>query len=101
MPNPDLWLYAVHGAFWGSFGLTKALARRPSSAAPDANPPRAGTQVTAPHSRSLLLIHMVAFGLMYFGVGNAVLPNRVPSWFAGQRMLGFLVITVGAAFMCW
>jgi protein-S-isoprenylcysteine O-methyltransferase Ste14 len=101
MSNTDLWLYAVHGAFWATFGLTKALARRPSSAAPDANPPRAGTQATAAHSRSLVLVHMVAFGLMYFGVGNAVLPNRVPLWFPGQRMLGFLVITVGAAFMCW
>ncbi|MFL5493652.1 MAG: methyltransferase family protein [Gemmatimonadales bacterium] len=44
---------------------------------------------------------MVPFGLMYFGVGNAVLPNRVPSWFPGQRMVGFLVIMVGAVFMCW
>lgn len=41
-----------------------------------------GQERTAPYSRALLTVHMAAFGLMYFGMGNAIIPARVPAWFA-------------------
>ena len=38
---------------------------------------------------------------MYFGIGYAVIPGRVPNWFPGQRVAGTLVIAGGAALMVW
>jgi protein-S-isoprenylcysteine O-methyltransferase Ste14 len=56
---------------------------------------------TAPYSRALLGVHMFAFGAMYFGVGTAVLPNRVPGLFVGQSVVATVVIALGAWLMCW
>jgi protein-S-isoprenylcysteine O-methyltransferase Ste14 len=44
---------------------------------------------------------MLGFAVMYFGIADAVLLRRVPTWFAGQRIVGALVIAVGAALMSW
>jgi protein-S-isoprenylcysteine O-methyltransferase Ste14 len=44
---------------------------------------------------------MFAFGVMYFGLGQAVIPSRVPEWFPGQRLVGASVIVSGAALMSW
>jgi protein-S-isoprenylcysteine O-methyltransferase Ste14 len=49
----------------------------------------------------LLALHALAFGLMYFGIGYAVIPGRVPTWFPGQRVAGTLVIAAGAALVVW
>jgi protein-S-isoprenylcysteine O-methyltransferase Ste14 len=56
---------------------------------------------TAPYSRTLLAVHTLAFGAMYFGIGTAVLPNRVPGFFAGQRVVATLIIALGAWLVCW
>lgn len=98
----DLAIYAVHVAFWGSFGLTllvqSALDRR---AVEPASAPVAREEKTAPFSRALLMFHVLAFGVMYFGLANAVIPGRVPNWFPGQRVVGTCVIAGGAALMSW
>ncbi len=101
MPNYDLAIYAVHSAFWGSFGLTRYLMRPREGSATAAAAPTATTETSAPYSRALLILHTIAFAVMYFGLGNAVLPHRVPGWFPGQRVVGFLVIAWGAAMMSW
>lgn len=49
----------------------------------------------------MLAVHFVAFGVMYMGLGAAVIPGRVPVWFRGQRIVGILVIAAGAVVMCW
>jgi len=99
MRNPDLLLYVVHIAFWASFGITRKLLRgkpeAPSSAVATSK------EYTAPFSRTVLAFHMLAFGVLYYGIGNAVIPRRVPEWFAGQRAVGTLVIALGAAVMSW
>lgn len=100
-PNADFILYAVHVAFWGAFAVTHRL-RGPgadtSSAGPTTN---TETATTARFSRTLVAVHMVAFAVMYAGIGNAVFPDRVPHWFPGQRLVGTLVIAGGAVLMCW
>jgi protein-S-isoprenylcysteine O-methyltransferase Ste14 len=102
MSNPDLLLYGVHAAFWASFGITRVLAKggaEPPEGAKDAAVARG--ERTAPFSRSLVLLHGFGFFAMYFGVANAVMPDRVPHWFAGQRAAGTLAIALGAALMSW
>jgi protein-S-isoprenylcysteine O-methyltransferase Ste14 len=101
--NRDLLIYAVHAGFWGSFGLTRRLSRSHAAAGSDAprSTPHAAAEASAPYSRSLILLATLAFGVMYFGVGNAVIPDRVPQRFPGQRTLGLLVIAIGALFMSW
>ena len=103
MKNPDLLLYAVHVAFWASFGATRLFLRnRASDSRTSSTEPIATTQeYTAPFSRTVLGVHMLGFAVLYFGIGNAVLPHRVPAWFVGQRIVGTLVIALGAALMSW
>lgn len=98
MKNPDLLLYAVHVAFWAAFGLTRALLKSESAEAPPAS---TSQEYVAPYSRAVLAFHMLGFGVLYFGIGNAVLPRRVPAWFPGQRIAGAAVIAAGAALASW
>lgn len=104
MSNPDLLLYAAHVAFWAAFGLTRVLLQRRAQASANGadSSPGAATEQTARFSRLVLAVHMLAFGVMYFGIANAVLlPNRVPEWFPGQRVVGACIIAAGAALMSW
>jgi protein-S-isoprenylcysteine O-methyltransferase Ste14 len=100
----DLAVYGVHAAFWASFGITRAIVTRKGNGGGSETPsipPAAESRQTAPYSRALLAFHMVAFGVMYFGLGQAVIPGLVPAWFVGQRLVGILVMAVGAALMAW
>jgi protein-S-isoprenylcysteine O-methyltransferase Ste14 len=103
MKSPDLLLYWAHIAFWTSFGVTRLFLRKPASDAHSSNTQTVATseEYTAPFSRTVLVFHMVGFAVLYFGIGNAVLPHRVPTWFVGQRIVGALVIAVGAALISW
>src|SRR5436309_1636641 len=98
----DIAIYGVHGLFWAAFGITRTiLARRdPAKLGPPAG---ATTEIseTAPHSRALMAVHMFGFGLLYFGLANAVLPNRVPHLFPLQWLVGTVVILMGSCLMCW
>lgn len=100
MTNIDYFVYAMHTVFWWSFGITRMVLRRRDrhdAKRADAVTVPEGQEQEAPHSRLLLGFHMLAFAMMYFGLGNAVIPARVPIWFDGQRVVGSLVIAVGAA----
>jgi len=99
MKNPDLLLYAAHVIFWASFGATRMLLRR--DAAPAESAATTSQEFTAPFSRTVLAFHMLGFAVLYFGIGNAVLPRRVPEWFGGQRIAGALVIAAGGVLMSW
>ena len=103
MLNRDFLLYAVHGAFWTSFGVADLFVKRRRASPTVAQPaaPTAEREATAPYSRSVLAIHFLAFGVMYFGLGNTIFPNRVPSWFPGQRLVGTIIIAAGAGLMSW
>ena len=100
--NVDLLVYLVHALFWGSFGVTRVFAQRSARPAPSAQDGAAAAESrTAPYSRVLLAVHVLAFGAMYFGVGTAVLPNQVPDLFMGQSVVATLIIAVGAWLTCW
>ncbi len=103
MYRVDFALYFVHTAFWATFGLTRLIlrAREPSSDEASGTGAAATQEVTARFSRALVAMHALAFGIMYFGIGNAVIPGRVPLWFPWQRVAGSLVIAAGAALMAW
>ena len=93
MSNIDFLIYAVHTLFWWAFVITRLLLRRR-----DRNQDAAEAQETAaPYSRALVGFHAIAFALMYIGIGIAVVPHRVPTWFTGQRVVGSLIISAGAA----
>jgi len=100
--HTDLLIYLVHALFWGAFVLTRLVLQRQAQTVdmqrtgPVADQPR-----TAPWSRMLMALHMLAFGVLYFGIGSAVLPDRVPDLFPGQRVAGTLLIAAGAGLMCW
>jgi hypothetical protein len=101
--NHELLIYPIHGAYWAAFGLAGWILDRRArlhSNAPEVAPV-AQTEATAPYSRAVLAIHFLAFGVMYFGLGNSVIPNRVTDWFPGQRIVGTLLIAAGAWFMVW
>jgi protein-S-isoprenylcysteine O-methyltransferase Ste14 len=100
MPSIDFYMYTMHTVFWSAFGVTRLVLRwRKRHDVPETGPATGGERPDreAPFSRALLVFHMLAFATMYFGIGNAVIPGRVPIWFDGQRMAGSLVIVGGAA----
>lgn len=107
MPYPaeyqrDLLIYVVHGAFWAAFALAHRLTRRRGhTPVAHAEPSTARTVAVAPYSRALLTLHIVAFQVLYFGIGRAVLSHRVPAWLYGQRILGTVIIATGALLMVW
>jgi protein-S-isoprenylcysteine O-methyltransferase Ste14 len=99
----DFAIFTVHWGFWGAFGLTRVILRirdRNDGRAAD-TAPSPQNENTAPFSRALLALHALAFGVMYFGIGYAVIPGRVPNWFPGQRVAATLVIAGGAALVVW
>jgi protein-S-isoprenylcysteine O-methyltransferase Ste14 len=93
---PDVTLYVFHALFWGTFlprGLAALLRRRaPATEAP---------VYTARFSRTLVVIHSATFGVQYFGLGMAIFSETVPEYFAGQRILGAILILGGAALIAW
>ncbi|GAB3257704.1 methyltransferase family protein [Chitinimonas naiadis] len=93
-------LFLLHIGFWASFGITRAVLKQgdtaTSTAAPTNTEPR-----TAPYSRWLVVLHSIAFTLMYWGTNSAVLGGHVPGWFAGQRLVGAIIIGLGAALASW
>lgn len=95
--NRDLGIYALHIGFWSAFIVTRML-RTPAA---KTEPAVAGQLVTAPFSRTLLGVHTGAFGILYFALGNAVIPSRVPAWFGWQRFVGAIIIVAGGALACW
>ena len=99
----DFAIYTVHWGFWGAFGLTRVIlrSRDRNDSRPVDTAPISQKEKTAPFSRALLAVHALAFGVMYFGIGYAVIPGRVPIWFPGQRVAGSIVIMGGAALMVW
>ena len=101
MTNPDLLIYALHAGFWAAFGVAIAIAKRSTVPAATAPAPEVQAPRTAPFSRAALTLHTLAFGVLYWGLGTAILPARVPHWFAGQQVAGALVIALGAGLACW
>lgn len=99
----DVLIYPVHLAFWVAFGVTRLVTAQAHAAAapPTENAPEAQREETAPWSRTVLAVHLAAFAIMYFGVGAAVIPPRVPAWFFGQGIVGTCVIALGAFLACW
>jgi protein-S-isoprenylcysteine O-methyltransferase Ste14 len=100
--NIDLLVYPVHALYWGSFALTRSLLRRSERPAlSEQDEPVVAKAHTAPYSRALVAVHVLAFGAMYFGVGNADLQHRVPGLFPGQSVVATLIIATGAWLNCW
>jgi protein-S-isoprenylcysteine O-methyltransferase Ste14 len=104
---PDIYLYALHVAFWATFALTRVLVRNRSAAptsplatntVPLAEPP---PLATARFSRLAFVPHLIAFAMLYTGIDNAVFHRRVPEWLAGQRIIGAAIIIAGAALAAW
>jgi protein-S-isoprenylcysteine O-methyltransferase Ste14 len=92
-------IYGAHMAFWAAFGITQRLVGAGRAVSESA--PAAAVSRTAAYSRLVLGVHFVAFGLMYLGIGIAIVPGPGPDWFWGQRLVGATVLALGAWLMCW
>ena len=103
MLTTDLLIYAAHLLFWAAFVVTRLVtATSNAPLAPSAPSVQSAQQeVVAPWSRAVIAVHLLAFGVMYFGIVAAVNPQRVPVWFFGQRVVGACVIGLGAFLACW
>ena len=103
MPNPGVAVYTAHMAFWAAFVFTRILMRRRGRIQEEAGEraPNSHPQSTARFSRTLLAFHALAFGVMYSGIALAVIPRRVPDWFAGQRIIGLILIAAATALVVW
>jgi protein-S-isoprenylcysteine O-methyltransferase Ste14 len=75
------------------------LAPKAGTAA-DASP--AAQPQVAPRARALVVLHGLAFAVMYYGIGQAVAaPARVRWLWPPQPVAGAVVILAGAALVAW
>ena len=96
-PNWDYAIYFVHGLFWAGFGVTRIILERRGVAPAQTVALSARQSHSAPYSRALVAFHALAFGMLYYGIAIAVVPNRVPVGLPGQRVLGTVIILSGSA----
>lgn len=77
MTSIDLLIYPAHVEFWAAFGATRVVTARRHGARPVAAERVSAGQAekVAPWSRTLLGVHFLAFGVMYFSMGAAVIPT--------------------------
>jgi protein-S-isoprenylcysteine O-methyltransferase Ste14 len=102
--NRDLLLYALHAGFWIAFAITRLYVRArsaPASAPASPAAPATVAPAASPNSRLVIVPHIVAFGMMYWGIDAVVFHHLVPEWLAGQRILGAVIIVAGAALTMW
>lgn len=95
----DLWIYVAHMGFWAAFAAARFLSRSTQSEISTAS--AAEVKSTARHSRLLVGIHVVAFGVLYTGVGFAVFTGAVNASLPAQRIGGAALIVLGAVLAAW
>lgn len=93
----DIGIYTVHIAFWGAFIITRLLVRSSNrrTAGVAESTPFYRENTKARYSLMLLAPQGVAFAVLYTGVALVVF-RHVSVLFTGQRLLGSVVIAVGA-----
>src|SRR5436190_14304683 len=109
-------IYALHAAYWASFGLWSVLRRREralraATAAPAALSPAAPQASGAPPRRSReadlwLRVQMVAFFVIYCGLGNDVISapraGVEPAYLVPPlRALAAALVAADLAFVAW
>jgi protein-S-isoprenylcysteine O-methyltransferase Ste14 len=99
MTSHELGIYGAHAAFWLMFAVGDRVAR--GHATPDASTTANDAPVRAPRARLLVAVHMVAFAMMYMGIGQAVFGRVIPVISTAQRISGALVILAGGAIAAW
>ncbi len=107
MPPFDFRIYALHGVFWLAFAIGDLGARIRNrdvskAPAPSASNDTERPPLEAPRAGLLVAIHMLAFALMYAGIGNAVFGRRMATS-PGQplRVAGVVVILAGGVLVGW
>jgi protein-S-isoprenylcysteine O-methyltransferase Ste14 len=92
-------IYVAHAIFWLTFAagglLARARRQAASGAAANAARPAGEAPLSAPGAGLLVGVHMVAFALMYGGVGRAVFGARVTEASPSLRIAGAIVIIAG------
>lgn len=105
----DFRIYALHGVFWLAFAVgdlaARSRSRRASSApaAPAGSGSANGPPLEAPRAGLLVAVHMVAFALMYTGIGDVVFGGRTSDSPAlpPRSVAGALLILGGGALVGW
>jgi len=95
IPDADLAIYALHGGFWAAMMIGRWAGRKRKRS--ENIGIIAKEKKTAKNSRMLVGVHFLAFGFMYSGIDAAVFRGQTPTLFTGQRLVGGIIIGVGAA----
>jgi protein-S-isoprenylcysteine O-methyltransferase Ste14 len=115
VPTFDLALYGMHAVYWLAFavarlasnsmqrraGTTRVETANAGNETGHASKPVADATIVAPHSRLLVAVHGIGFGLMYFAIADAVVFGHVDEWLPMQRAIGAIVIVAAAALAAW
>jgi protein-S-isoprenylcysteine O-methyltransferase Ste14 len=101
--SPGIGIYIAHGAFWGAFVITRLIARASVHERQDGatDTRRAEKADSSPHSRLLVAAHGVGFGILYWGVGDAVFGGHPAALFESQVLAGAILIGCGLVLSCW
>jgi protein-S-isoprenylcysteine O-methyltransferase Ste14 len=101
--HPGFGIFAAHAAFWGAFAVALLFSRASTRARSVSFEPatHASKEESAPNSRLLITFHAVGFGILYFGLSNAVLGGHSVALFRSQKLASIMVIGCGAILCSW
>jgi len=103
LSSPGFGIYVAHAVAAAAFVTARLIGRaslRDKQSA-TAGAERAKKKDSAPYSRMLVGFHAVGFGILYFGIANAVLGGQPVALFESQALAGGIVIGCGTALSCW
>lgn len=99
--HPVVLVYVAHVVFWTAFGVTRlVLSRNPSEFRAE-SAPTAQKVVTARFSKAMLVFHMVAFALMYGGIGAVVFTPWLRENTPRHPFIGGPIIACATALAVW
>jgi protein-S-isoprenylcysteine O-methyltransferase Ste14 len=105
MRAPDLRIYIVDACFWLAFVIgdiaARSVRRRGSVESPSPAIASAEEPLRAVRANVVLAAHMVAFALLYGGIGQAVFGSRGHPLPALSPLVGALVILAGGVLAGW
>jgi protein-S-isoprenylcysteine O-methyltransferase Ste14 len=102
MSSSAMVLYTIHVALWISFCAARLFVlQRRGLRTTRSTGATASREYTAAYSRTLLIAHTCGIAVFYFGVAKAPLTQSPPTWVFAQRVIGVLILALGATLIAW
>lgn len=103
MALPVIGIFVAHAFFWAAFSAVRIILRAAEAGSRHGSDATVGAseEHSARYPRLLVAFHALAFGILYFGLANAVLSARTRYLFPSQPLMAICIIGCGVALSIW